>query len=341
MRTSTLLFATLCLILLFAHTSPAFAQQESSLSDLHRKAEQGDAEAQFTLGRYYEDRHRRPKSYTIGPKAREWYQKAAEQGHAEAQYRVGKDMLFDFFSDAPRAAEWYRKAAEQGHARAQLALGWMYKTGRGVPKDEHKAVELFYQAAEQDEEVKNALEDLQQDMRMIWLKVLAWFALCAVALMVVMEGYAWLLRRAACLPRPLMKLSEFVLGLVCACMALLLPLFGLALLGPVVSSVFDTILFVWLAACLPCALPAALLFRCRHEAALKSLGYFQPAAKDGTVEWCQKEAEQGNAEAQFELGWRYEHGRGVPKDVRKAVEWYRKAAAQGNKSAQNALDRLK
>jgi TPR repeat protein len=59
------------------------------------------------------------------------------------------------------------------------------------------------------------------------------------------------------------------------------------------------------------------------------------------VEWYRKKAEQGNTEAQFTLGWMYEHGIDIPQDIRKAVEWYRPAAAQGNKSAQNALDRLK
>ena len=34
----------------------------------------------------------------------------------------------------------------------------------------------------------------------------------------------------------------------------------------------------------------------------------------------------GDAEAQFQLGYRYYHGGGVPKNIRKAEEWYLKAA---------------
>jgi len=48
-------------------------------------------------------------------------------------------------------------------------------------------------------------------------------------------------------------------------------------------------------------------------------------------------AEQGNAEAQFNLGRLYDRGRGVPKDKQEAVRWYRRAAMQGDTFAQNAL----
>jgi hypothetical protein len=62
-------------------------------------------------------------------------------------------------------------------------------------------------------------------------------------------------------------------------------------------------------------------------------------AKDerAAVEWYRKAAEQGDALAQNNLGVMYEHGLGVAKDERAAVEWYRKAAAQGHAFAQNNL----
>ena len=40
-------------------------------------------------------------------------------------------------------------------------------------------------------------------------------------------------------------------------------------------------------------------------------------------------AEQGNAQAQFNLGWMYANGEGVRQDPVQAVQWYRKAAEQG------------
>jgi uncharacterized protein len=48
-------------------------------------------------------------------------------------------------------------------------------------------------------------------------------------------------------------------------------------------------------------------------------------------------AEQGDAFAQYDLGWMYANGRGVVKNERTAVEWYTKAAEQGNAAAQNNL----
>ncbi len=50
----------------------------------------------------------------------------------------------------------------------------------------------------------------------------------------------------------------------------------------------------------------------------------QGVAKDNTkaVEWYQEAADQGNANAQSNLGTMYESGRGIVKDNTKAVEWY-------------------
>jgi len=48
-------------------------------------------------------------------------------------------------------------------------------------------------------------------------------------------------------------------------------------------------------------------------------------------------AEQGNAEAQNQLGEMYYYGKGVAQDYAKAVHWYRKAAEQGNALGQTNL----
>ena len=52
------------------------------------------------------------------------------------------------------------------------------------------------------------------------------------------------------------------------------------------------------------------------------------------VKWFRLAAEQGDAEAQINLGVMYETGRGVPKDDKEAVKWYRLAAEQGDADAQ-------
>ena len=48
-------------------------------------------------------------------------------------------------------------------------------------------------------------------------------------------------------------------------------------------------------------------------------------------------AERGNAEAQAELGVRFETGRGVERDFDEAVTWYRRAAEQGYAHGQTSL----
>jgi TPR repeat protein len=58
------------------------------------------------------------------------------------------------------------------------------------------------------------------------------------------------------------------------------------------------------------------------------------------AEWYRKAADQGFAKAQHNLGWLYEFGEGTPQDYKQAAEWYRKAADQGDAGAQNDLGTL-
>ena len=51
----------------------------------------------------------------------------------------------------------------------------------------------------------------------------------------------------------------------------------------------------------------------------------------------QQLAEHGDAGAQYDLGWKYFKGEGVPKDDVQAVAWFRKAADQGDADAQYTL----
>ena len=60
--------------------------------------------------------------------------KAAEQGDAEAQLSLGSRYAYGVGvpADHAEAVRWYRKAAEQGDGDAQFNLGKMYYEGRGV-----------------------------------------------------------------------------------------------------------------------------------------------------------------------------------------------------------------
>lgn len=74
-------------------------------------------------------------------------------------------------------------------------------------------------------------------------------------------------------------------------------------------------------------------------AAQKKLGEFYFGRKDNQngLKWLKKAADGGSADAQNSLGFRYQNGNGVDKDVDEARNWYRKSADQGFKYAMNNL----
>ncbi len=61
----------------------------------------------------------------------------AEQGVAEAQYSLGVlyDNGNGVPQDYRQARHWWEKAATQGEAKAQYNLGVLYDNGDGVPQD--------------------------------------------------------------------------------------------------------------------------------------------------------------------------------------------------------------
>ena len=59
------------------------------------------------------------------------------------------------------------------------------------------------------------------------------------------------------------------------------------------------------------------------------------------AEWFRKAAEQGNADAQYNLGMCYQEWKGVEQSFSKAEEWYTKAAQQGHQGAINRLEMVK
>ena len=74
---------------------------------------------------------------------------AAEQGEPQAQFNLGVFYEIGQVvpQNYEEAVKWYRAAAEQECAPAQCNLGLCYETGRGVPKDVREAVRWFCRAA--------------------------------------------------------------------------------------------------------------------------------------------------------------------------------------------------
>ncbi len=142
--------------------------------NLERMAEQGNTEAQFTLGGIYENGINVQKNET---EAVNWYKKAAESGHKQALKNLTKMAE----QGNTEAVNWYRKAAESGHKQAlknltkiaeqgnteaQFSLGDMYKKGRGVQKNRGVAVNWYRKAAEQgNTEAQFSLGDMYEKGR--------------------------------------------------------------------------------------------------------------------------------------------------------------------------------
>jgi len=123
----------------------------SRLSQWRQAAELGVREAQWLLGRCYDEGLGVERSDVH---AISWHLRAAEQGYPAAQNHVGS--CYQSGSGVPQdeaeAVEWYRKAAEQGYAVAQANLGWCYDAGCGVAVDEAQALKWHRKAALQDDE---------------------------------------------------------------------------------------------------------------------------------------------------------------------------------------------
>ena len=77
-----------------------------------------------------------------------------------------------------------------------------------------------------------------------------------------------------------------------------------------------------------------------EECFLTGKDYYDIKDYTHALEWFLKAAKQGNAKAQFHLGFMYDIGNGVKKDITKAVEWYQKAANQGLAGAQSILGNM-
>lgn len=112
-----------CLLLL------ALAQPPVGRPPLRERAEAGDPEAEFALGKNY------------------------EAGRAGLK------------KDYAEAAAWYRKSAEQGNVYAQASLGILYHSGKGLPHDDLQAEVWFtISAAHAPENDRETIEEMRDSV---------------------------------------------------------------------------------------------------------------------------------------------------------------------------------
>ena len=111
-------------------------------------AEQGNSQAQITMGLMYDYGHGVKKDATESIK---WYRMAAEQGVPLVQHDLGVKYFQGqgVKQNYLEAAKWWEMSANAGVADSQFNLGLMYYRGIGISKDYIKAAKLFEDAAKQ------------------------------------------------------------------------------------------------------------------------------------------------------------------------------------------------
>lgn len=109
---------------------------------LRPQAERGQAQAQYLVGRMFEDGYGTDRDQVAAAK---WYRLSAEQGNALAQhalavfYAVGWGVP----PDLGESLTWLRRSAMQGYYYAQSDLASRYRTGRGLARNDVLAFVWF------------------------------------------------------------------------------------------------------------------------------------------------------------------------------------------------------
>ena len=150
------------------------------LAEATRRAEAGDADAQYELGMIYAEgrqgvkpdeakaaalfrkagiKHPRAAYYAgsyeilAGRKTEgmAWYRQAAQLGDPDALYNMGRAAMLGEYGvakDPAQAIRWLQAGYEAGDGQAAMALGVIYDAGEAAPKDYKRAFELFQFAAD-------------------------------------------------------------------------------------------------------------------------------------------------------------------------------------------------
>jgi Sel1 repeat len=117
---------------------------------LLKAANMGDRRAQATLGIAFQN----GKGVKADDRAAAyWNIAAAAQGHRGAQYALGgmyEEGEGGLPKDLHKATELYMKSAAQGFDRAQIAMGIQYELGQEVPRSRPKALELLRASGDSD-----------------------------------------------------------------------------------------------------------------------------------------------------------------------------------------------
>lgn len=119
---------------------------ETSLAECQPLADEGNAAAQFCVGRLYANGFGVPMD---DAKALYYYGAAADQGFPQAQYNLGIMHAngWGVTMNDEKAAEFYLEAAVKGYVPAVMSLAEIRHRGMGVERDEVDAYAWYIVAA--------------------------------------------------------------------------------------------------------------------------------------------------------------------------------------------------
>ena len=310
-----------------------------------RAATQGDKQAQFNLGNLYIAGQGVPQDER---RAAFWFVQAAQQGYAKAQCNLA--MMYErgrgVAQDAEQAAEWYGCAAEQGDSKAQYRLGLLYDKGIGVAQDDNMARYWLAVAAEQgNDSAAEYLIHLAEKVLTDWYHQTAGISPLAEPA----TGHYYDMTFDG-------DLDYYPLGIQHREGWELLDDYHQSLVWierhpapepPVTNEPVTRTTDLWIDPIADENDNDAWYYpdlTCRENHGLqqddagyrRAVNHFTYAAQQAAASF-EQAAKQGNADAQYQLGFMYETGQGVEQDYRRAAQWYEKAAAQGHAQAQYQL----
>lgn len=268
------------------------------LEALQERAAKNDAEACFTLSRYYS-----PKS---AGKTRKYREKAAELDHPIALLMLASERLT---SSNPRAREsafpLLLRAATLGRPEAMCNLANCYRVGLGCTPDIHTALEWYQKAADTEypaamfnmglyyrDQFKKHSSPQDRETALKWLRKAAGKGMLEAQV----ELYSFF-QDQGCSPEEEQEAFRW-------CMAA-------AGQGHLVA-MYDLALF----------------YR-------KGFGVEKDLSR--MAHWFLMSAKGGQAHAQYNTGVAYLNGEGVERDVAAGISWLEKSAGQNDLSAIRAL----
>ena len=280
-------------------------------------AQQGNASAQYKLACY---KYNGTGIQENKIEAYNWFYKAGEQGYTKSFYWLGT-MYYDGESiaqDYVQALYWLEKSSEVGDENSDFIIAQIYAKGYGVEKDERESFKWYLKAAEQGHNqaqynvgyaYEYAQGTLKDDVRaLLWYtKSSAQGNLQAKASLTVLNNkiirMAEKQKKKEIYQKNLRQKTK-----------------------KRIASIKHSTNKKQIATYKEVFLPR----ENDNTAYIKGYQYERKKEDKEALKWYLKAANQGDARAQYKVGWLYHWGKNMKRDYKKAMYWYKKSAEQKN-----------